>query len=65
MNTAAVLTISDSSFQRRREDLSGPAVALAGPFFPEWRFRWLTRRFLEDLKAGAERRAAGSENRAP
>ncbi len=26
MNTAAVLTISDSSFQRRREDLSGPAV---------------------------------------
>ncbi|HEY6306344.1 MAG TPA: MogA/MoaB family molybdenum cofactor biosynthesis protein [Candidatus Angelobacter sp.] len=26
MNTAAVLTISDSSFQRQREDLSGPAV---------------------------------------
>ncbi len=26
MTTAAVLTISDSSFQRRREDLSGPAV---------------------------------------
>ncbi len=26
MKTAAVLTISDSSFQRRREDLSGPAV---------------------------------------
>jgi molybdopterin adenylyltransferase len=26
VNTAAVLTISDSSFQRRREDLSGPAV---------------------------------------
>ena len=26
MNTAAVLTISDSSFQRRREDLSGPAI---------------------------------------
>lgn len=26
VNTAAVLTISDSSFERRREDLSGPAV---------------------------------------
>ncbi|MBZ5520968.1 MAG: MogA/MoaB family molybdenum cofactor biosynthesis protein [Acidobacteriia bacterium] len=26
MNTAAVLTISDSSFQGKREDLSGPAV---------------------------------------
>jgi molybdopterin adenylyltransferase len=26
VNTAAVLTISDSSFQRRREDLSGPAI---------------------------------------
>ena len=26
MNTAAVLTISDSSFQRKRQDLSGPAV---------------------------------------
>jgi molybdopterin adenylyltransferase len=26
VNTAAVLTISDSSFQRRREDLSGPTV---------------------------------------
>lgn len=26
VNTAAVLTISDSSFQGRREDLSGPAV---------------------------------------
>ncbi len=26
MNTAAVLTISDSSFQREREDLSGPAI---------------------------------------
>lgn len=26
MNTAAVLTISDSSFQGRREDLSGPIV---------------------------------------
>jgi molybdopterin adenylyltransferase len=25
--TAAVLTISDSSFQRKREDISGPAVA--------------------------------------
>lgn len=41
------------------EDLTGPAVALAGPFFPERRFRALTRRFLEDLKAGAERRAGG------
>ena len=29
MNTAAVLTISDSSFQGRREDLSGPAVVKA------------------------------------
>ena len=27
MNTAAVLTISDSSYQRIREDLSGPAIA--------------------------------------
>lgn len=27
MKTASVLTISDSSFQRQREDLSGPAVA--------------------------------------
>lgn len=27
VNTAAVLTISDSSFQRKRADLSGPAVA--------------------------------------
>jgi molybdenum cofactor synthesis domain-containing protein len=26
VNTAAVLTISDSSFQRLREDLSGPAI---------------------------------------
>jgi molybdenum cofactor synthesis domain-containing protein len=26
VNTAAVLTISDSSFQRRRDDLSGPAI---------------------------------------
>lgn len=26
MKTAAVLTISDSSFQKQREDLSGPAV---------------------------------------
>lgn len=26
MNTAAVLTISDSSFQGKREDLSGPAI---------------------------------------
>lgn len=26
MNTAAVLTISDSSFERRRDDVSGPAV---------------------------------------
>ncbi len=42
------------------EDLSGPTVALSGPFFPTWRFRELTRRFLLDLKSGAERRAAGS-----
>lgn len=41
------------------EDLTGPTVALAGPLFPTWRFRQLTRRFLADLKAGAERRAAG------
>jgi hypothetical protein len=41
------------------EDLTGPTVALAGPFFPTWHFRELTRRFLRDLKAGAERRAAG------
>ena len=27
MNTAAVLTISDSSYQRIREDVSGPAIA--------------------------------------
>ena len=27
VKTAAVLTVSDSSFQRRRQDLSGPAVA--------------------------------------
>lgn len=27
MHTAAVLTISDSSFQRKRDDISGPAVA--------------------------------------
>jgi len=27
VKTAAVLTISDSSFQKQREDLSGPAVA--------------------------------------
>ena len=40
------------------EDLSGPTVSLAGPFFPLWRFRELTRRFLEDLKKEAERRAA-------
>jgi hypothetical protein len=41
------------------EDLSGPTVALAGPLFPMWRFRQLTRRFLLDLKGEAERRAAG------
>jgi len=41
------------------EDLTGPTVALSGPFFPTWRFRGLTRRFLQDLKSGAERRAAG------
>lgn len=27
MKTAAVLTISDSTFQKQREDLSGPAIA--------------------------------------
>ncbi|HEY6272442.1 MAG TPA: MogA/MoaB family molybdenum cofactor biosynthesis protein [Terriglobales bacterium] len=27
MHTAAVLTISDSSFQRQRQDITGPAVA--------------------------------------
>jgi hypothetical protein len=31
-------------------------VTLAGPFFPLWRFRELTRRFLADLKTEAERR---------
>jgi hypothetical protein len=41
------------------EDLTGPAVALAGPLFPTWRFRKLTRDFLRELKAGAERRAVG------
>jgi hypothetical protein len=41
------------------EDLSGPTVTLSGPFFPLWRFRELTRMFLVDLKAEAERRAAG------
>ena len=41
------------------EDLSGPTVTLSGPFFPLWRFRGLTRRFLADLKAEAEKRAAG------
>jgi hypothetical protein len=40
------------------EDLTGPTVTLAGPFFPLWRFRALTRKFLADLKAEAERRAA-------
>lgn len=40
------------------EDLTGPTVTLAGPFFPLWRFRELTRRFLADLKAEAEKRAA-------
>ena len=41
------------------EELSGPTVTLAGPFFPLWRFRALTLRFLADLKAEAERRAGG------
>ena len=41
------------------EELTGPTVTLAGPFFPLWRFRNLTRRFLQDLKAESERRAAG------
>ena len=40
------------------EELSGPTVTLAGPFFPLWRFRELTRRFLADLKAEAEKRVA-------
>lgn len=40
------------------EEISGPTVALAGPLFPLWRFRMLTRRFLADLKREAERRAA-------
>lgn len=40
------------------EALSGPTVTLAGPFFPLWRFRELTRRFLAELKAEAERRTA-------
>ena len=40
------------------EELTGFTVALTGPFFPLWRFRGLTRRFLEDLKAEAEKRAA-------
>jgi len=40
------------------EDISGPTVALAGPLFPLWRFRELTRRFLIDLKQEAERRAS-------
>jgi uncharacterized protein YndB with AHSA1/START domain len=41
------------------EELTGPTVTLSGPFFPTWRFRGLTRKFLADLKAEAERRAAG------
>jgi uncharacterized protein YndB with AHSA1/START domain len=41
------------------EELSGPTVTLAGPFFPLWRFRELTRRFLRDLKMESEKRAAG------
>ena len=41
------------------EELTGPTVTLSGPFFPTWRFRGLTRTFLADLKAEAERRAAG------
>lgn len=40
------------------EELSGPTVAVAGPLFPVWRFRELTRRFLLDLRAEAESRAA-------
>jgi hypothetical protein len=43
------------------EELTGPTVALAGPLFPLWRFRRLTRRFLEGLKKEAERRAAKGE----
>ena len=49
----------DGTLCKSLEDLSGPAVTLAGPLFPLWRFRELTRRFLRDLKDGAERRAAG------
>jgi hypothetical protein len=40
------------------EELSGPLVALAGPLFPLGRLRGLGRRFLEELKAEAERRAS-------
>jgi uncharacterized protein YndB with AHSA1/START domain len=40
------------------EELTGPLVTLAGPFFPLGRLRRLGRRFLEDLKAEAERRAS-------
>jgi uncharacterized protein YndB with AHSA1/START domain len=41
------------------EDLTGPTVTLAGLLFPLWRFRGLTRRFLQELKTESERRAAG------
>jgi len=40
------------------EELTGPLVALAGPLFPAGKLRRLGRRFLEELKAEAERRAA-------
>ena len=37
-----------------REVLTGLPVAFGGIFFPLWRFRTLTREFLEDLKKYAE-----------
>ncbi len=40
------------------EELTGPLVALLGPLFPLGKLRRLGRRFLEDLKAEAERRAS-------
>jgi len=37
-----------------REILTGPPVAFGGLFFPVWRFRSLTRKFLEGLRSYAE-----------
>jgi hypothetical protein len=37
-----------------REVLSGPPVAFGGIFFPLWRFRTLTREFLEGIRKYAE-----------